>query len=341
MKIKKSEYAIIKALYESKFGYGAIGKQLGLKKSTVAKHIQKERLIASIGPKVKLDRSFANGRIPLRIKHFLQDNPTATLGDIKLALDLEVSTHTIGRHLQKIGYERQVAKRRIVISERNRIKRLEFCREMVGKDDAFIESIWFSDETMVKSRPNGEVVFFRSAKNSQWFVPSNEGAAKSVMFWGCVSKAAYGPLVVVEGKNTAARYIETLKEYLLPEIEAAGVMVTFQQDYASIHKTPAVKAFMSENGINTFEWPPQSPDLSPIENLWNAMKMKMKALKPRPKTHANMRDACLEIWTGLEDGLREKLIDSFRERCRRCVAAEGNLIKFVCYFGGWKKTRTP
>ena len=99
---------------------------------------------------------------------------------------------------------------------------------MVGKDDAFIESIWFSDETMVKSRPNGEVVFFRSAKNSQWFVPSNEGAAKSVMFWGCVSKAAYGPLVVVEGKNTAARYIETLKEHLLPEIEATGVMVTFK-----------------------------------------------------------------------------------------------------------------
>ena len=84
MKIKKSEYAIIKALSESKLGYGAIGKQLGLKKSTVAKHIQKERLIASIGPKVKLDRSFANGRIPLRIKHFLQDNP----GDIKLAQKL-------------------------------------------------------------------------------------------------------------------------------------------------------------------------------------------------------------------------------------------------------------
>ena len=161
---KKSEYAIIKALSESKLGYGAIAKQLGLEKSTVAKPIQKERLIALIGPKVKLDRSFANGRIPLRIKHFIQDDPTATLGDIKLALDLEVSTHNIGRHLQKIGYERQVAKRRIVISERNRIKRLKFCREMVGKDDAFIESIWFSDETMVKSHPNGEVVFFRSAK---------------------------------------------------------------------------------------------------------------------------------------------------------------------------------
>ena len=103
---------------------------------------------------------------------------------------------------------------------------------MSEKDDAFIESIWFSDETMVKSRPNGEVVFFRSAHGSKWFVPSNEGSAKSVMFWGCVSMAAYGPLVVIFGENPAVVYIETLKDYLLPEIEAAVGLVTIQQDNA-------------------------------------------------------------------------------------------------------------
>ena len=148
--------------------------------------------------------------------------------------------------------------------------------------------------------------------------------------------ASYGPLVAVEGKNTTATYIEMLREYLLPEIAAAGVRVTFQQDNASIHKTAAVKAFMRENGINTFEWPPQIPDLSPIENLWNAIKIKMKALKPRPRTHANMRDACLEIWSNLEEELRQEIIGSFRERCRRCMSAGGNIIKFVCYFGGRK-----
>ena len=74
MKIKKSEYAIIKALSESKLGYGAIGKQLGLKKSTVAKHIQKERLIASIGRKVKLDRSFANGRMTTQLPLLVTSN---------------------------------------------------------------------------------------------------------------------------------------------------------------------------------------------------------------------------------------------------------------------------
>ena len=70
-----------------------------------------------------------------------------------------------------------------------------------------------------------------------------------------------------QGINTAATYISTLNDYLLPEIEAAECLVTFQQDNARIHKTAAVLSFLEKNHINTFEWPPQSPDLSLIENI--------------------------------------------------------------------------
>ena len=143
---------------------------------------------------------------------------------------------------------------------------------MLEKDDDFLASIWFSDETIVKSRPNGEVVLFRSFEGSEWYEPSNGSGGKSVMFWGCVSKNAYGPLVEVIGKNTAGSYIETLEDYLLSEIEASTDRVIFQQDNASIHKTPAVCTFLEENQVETLKWPPRSPDLSPIENLWNCMK---------------------------------------------------------------------
>ena len=55
------------------------------------------------------------------------------------------------------------------------------------------------------------------------------------------------------------------------------------------HTTDAVIAFIVENHLETLKWPPQSPDLSPFENIWNAMKMKMKAMEPRPRSHAQMR----------------------------------------------------
>ena len=336
-KIKTEQKIAINALRRAGIGYGKIAKQLELEKSTVAKFCQNQALIDAIGPKVKFSRAAIKGRNLLRIKRFIECNPLATLEDIKLALDLEVSTKTISLHLKKAGLPTRVAKRKIVISEVNKKKRMDFCRSMLEKDDEYLASIWFSDETIVKGRPNGEVVLFRSVKGSEWYEPSNGSGGKSVMFWGCVSKNAYGPLVEVIGKNTADTYIDTLQDYLLPEIEAANGRVIFQQDNASIHKTQAVTTFLEENRIETLKWPPQSPDLSPIENLWNCMKMKMKARQPRPRSHASMRDACLEIWQGFDDSLRIKLINSFRERCRLCLEAKGELIKYVANYWGGKK----
>jgi hypothetical protein len=57
------------------------------------------------------------------------------------------------------------------------------------------------------------------------------------MFWGFMSKHAFGPLVEVKGKNTADTYINTLKDYLVPEFEASEHPLVFQQDNATIHKT--------------------------------------------------------------------------------------------------------
>jgi transposase len=98
------------------------------------------------------------------------------------------------------------------------------------------------------------------------------------------------------------------------------MMIILLEDNAAIHKTSAVLAFMNENNVETFEWPPQSPDLSPIENIWNVMKM--KALKPR------LRDGCVEMWGNLENHIREHLIETFGERLVTCLAANGDIIKF-------------
>ena len=63
------------------------------------------------------------------------------------------------------------------------------------------------------------------------------------MFGSCIS------LNALKGKNTAAQYIETLKNYLLTEILAAAGSVTFQQDNTTIHKTLAVHAFFSKTTL--------------------------------------------------------------------------------------------
>ena len=328
MKINQDQSIGIEALRKAGLGYGAIGKQLGIGKSTVAKHCQKMDHLSRLPPKEIKYRGLIQGRKQLEIKKYILWNPKNTLDDILNDCELGVSKSTLRRYLKRYGMEPKVAKRRIVISDINKNKRIEFCREMLAKTDEELNSIWFSDETIVQSRPNGEIVIYRCPPGAEYFEPSNASCGKSVMFWGIISKNAYGPLVEVKGKNTAESYLQTLKEFLVPEIEAAQGPVIFQQDNATIHTTDAVIAFLVENQIETLKWPPQSPDLSPIENIWNAMKMKMKAMKPRPRSHAKMRDAMLKIWGELTDDILEHLVSTFKDRLRKCLKAKGDLIKF-------------
>jgi len=58
------------------------------------------------------------------------------------------------------------------------------------------------------------------------------------------------------------------------------------------------------------------------------MKMKMKAMKPRPRSHAKMRDAMHKILGELTDDIREHLVSTFKDRLRKCLKAKGDLIKF-------------
>jgi transposase len=213
----------------------------------------------------------------------------------------------------------------------NKEKRLAFAKKMLQLTDAEHNLILWSDETMVKAYPNGEIIFYRSRRDRPDIVsPYVQQGGSGQMLWGCMSFHAYGPLHAVDGHMNGETYLTLLKNVVKLEMDAsrlANRVLVFQQDNAKPHKAGPVMDFLDNWGYEVIDWPPQSPDLSPIENIWNVMKMKMKALPTRPRTKATMRNAMMDIWDDLDDNMRKELVGGFRKRLRDCVKNKGGLVR--------------
>ncbi|UYV64942.1 K02A2.6-like, partial [Cordylochernes scorpioides] len=75
----------------------------------------------------------------------------------------------------------------------------------------------------------------------------------------------------------------------------------------------------SEN-IGRMDWPARSPDLNPIEHVWDALGRGIGARHPSPRTLVELRTALLEEWGLLPLDLLQSLVNSIRARCETLIA---------------------
>lgn len=110
---------------------------------------------------------------------------------------------------------------------------------MINRPAEYFRNVIWSDETSVKSRPDYRQLryFSRSElENDRSFVNRQVCAGEfSVMFWGCISYQAMGPLVEIQAKIDRSKYIELIANSLLPEIAYYSGEILFQQDHAPPH----------------------------------------------------------------------------------------------------------
>ena len=115
----------------------------------------------------------------------------------------------------------------------------------------------------------------------------------SVMIWAGICHDGKTQLVTIAGNLTAARYCaEVVMPVVVPFVRQHNIHL-FQQDNARPHVARHTQAVFQQNNINLLDWPSKSPDLSPIEHLWDDLDRRV-----RERNDVNdLQRALREEWT--------------------------------------------
>ena len=100
----------------------------------------------------------------------------------------------------------------------------------------------------------------------------------------------------------------------------------FMQDNAPVHTCKLVREYLTQQGISTLDWPPQSPDINPIENVWAIIKQELYSQKTFPSGKNDLIDRVFEIWQNFGIEFRQNLSDSVKSRLYAVVKAGGKSI---------------
>jgi transposase len=82
-------------------------------------------------------------------------------------------------------------------------------------------------------------------------------------------------------------------------IQAQANNVTFQQDNARPHVARVGRDYLTQQNVDLLPWPAVSPDLSPIEHVWDEMERQLRHLPYQPVTLTEMGPALIRIWNNI------------------------------------------
>jgi len=217
-------------------------------------------------------------------------------------------------------------------------KRKKFAK-FILENNINTDNLFFTDECRVVLFPklnkqNNVIRFNKEDRKERWkpeIEQRRENATpkfeQSIMIAGGVCKYGLSNLIFCSGTQNNFSYKQFLlfmkedMEKIQKENDLKEPLI-FQQDNAACHTSfdpRSIIEILFNN--NTIEWPQNSPDLSPIENVWAILKEKLS--KRKIKNLDDLRDNILDIWVNFPNSLCEKLCSQFKHK-----------IKYVEEYGG-------
>ncbi|UYV84058.1 hypothetical protein LAZ67_X001011 [Cordylochernes scorpioides] len=212
--------------------------------------------------------------------------------------------------------------------------RLNWCLEHHAWTHDQWANVPFSDESRFSLNTDYRRVFIWREPGTRYH-PSNireidSFRGGSLLVWAGISSSRRTHLHIFSGGTlTAQRYRdEILEPYLRPYRDQIGHNIIFMDDNARPHRARLVNEYLQSENIRRMDWPARSPDLNPIERVWDALGRRIGARHPSLRTLVELRTALLEEWGLLPlDLLLQSMVNSMRARCETLIAVRADSVK--------------
>ncbi len=159
-----------------------------------------------------------------------------------------------------------------LLNQRHCQKHLTWAKEENNWTVAQCSKVNFSDESLlyISFGNQGPRVWRKSGEaQNPCRLKSSVKFPQSVMIWAAMSSAGVCPLCFLKSTVNTAIYQEILEHFMLPSADKTygDADFIFQQDLAPAHTAKGTKSWFNDHSVTVLDWPANSPDLNPIENL--------------------------------------------------------------------------
>ncbi len=160
---------------------------------------------------------------------------------------------------------------------------------------------------------------------------SNVKFPQSVMIWGAMSSAGVGPLCFLKTNVTAHVYQYILEHFMLPSADQLfkDADIILQQDLVPVHTAKNTKSWLNDHGVGVLDWPANSPDLNPIENISGIVKRKMR--NKRPENADEAKATVKETWASIPPQQWHIVITSMPCRIEAVIHAKVDPTKYLVH----------
>lgn len=257
-----------------------------------------------------------------KLKQYVHKDSSSSLRTLatKLSKDEEPISHmTVGRRLKELGYKNALPIGTPMLTTDHKAKRMEWARKHLNDD---WQTTLFTDETAFHLFRNTIKQWFKGPKPIRP-LPKNR---QKIFAWGGFCVKGKTSLFCFTEIMNAEFYVGILRQHHSEIRRMLGRRWRFQQDNDPKHTSRIAKKFLAETFPEVLDWPANSPDLNPIENLWSIVKRNVE--KRIPANISELNQYLVEEWEKIPNSMLSNLALSMNRRCQMIIDSNGERINY-------------